>query len=161
MLQGYLAELKKIKLLSREEEKLLWEKEAAGDETAHQKLISAYQPLVFKIAMGFHMAEEITMELIQEGTVGLLEAAESYDYTKGVAFSLFAMHRIRGSMCDFLAREYAQTAISLDKEAYDGYSYDHGLVAFDSIGVPKIYQFKVTASDGVSSADRFFDEFYC
>lgn len=121
MLQGYLAELKKIKLLSREEEKLLWEKEAGGDEAAHQKLISAYQPLVFKIAMGFHMAKEITMELIQEGTVGLLEAAESYDYTKGVAFSLFAMHRIRGSMCDFLAREYAQTAISLDKEAYDGY----------------------------------------
>ena len=43
-----------------------------------------------------------------------------------------------------------------DEEAYDGYSYDHGLVAFDSIGVPKIYQFKVTASDGVNSSDRYF-----
>lgn len=43
-----------------------------------------------------------------------------------------------------------------DEEAYDGYTYDHGAVAFDSIGVPKIYQFRVTASDSVSSADRLF-----
>lgn len=121
MLQEYLAELKKITLLSREEETFLWEREAAGDEAAHQKLISAYQPLVFKIAMSFHMTEEVSMELIQEGTVGLLEAAESYDHTKGVAFSLFAMHRIRGSMCDFLNREYAHATVSLDKETFDGY----------------------------------------
>lgn len=43
-----------------------------------------------------------------------------------------------------------------DEEGYDNLSYDYGLVAFNSIGVPKIYQFKVTASDGVSSSDRFF-----
>ena len=120
MLQEYLAELKKIKLLTREEERSLWEQEAAGDEQAHQKLIFAYQPLVFKVAMGFHMPEEMTMELVQEGTVGLLEAAEAYDWTKGVAFSLFAIHRIRGRMCDFLSREHAQPAVSLDTESFDG-----------------------------------------
>lgn len=43
-----------------------------------------------------------------------------------------------------------------DEEAYDGFAYDYGAIAFDSIGVPKIYQFKVTASDGVASTDRFF-----
>lgn len=43
-----------------------------------------------------------------------------------------------------------------DEEAYDKFSYDFGAVAFDSIGVPKIYQFKVRASDGVSSSDRLF-----
>ena len=42
------------------------------------------------------------MELIQEGMVGLLEAAESYDYKRQVAFSLFASYRIRGSMVDYL-----------------------------------------------------------
>lgn len=120
MLQGYLAELKKLSFFPGRR-KLLWEKEAAGDETAHQKLISAYQLPGFQIAMGFHMAEEITMELIQEGTVGLLEAAElEADYTKGVV-QLFCHAPDPGDMCDFLAREYAQTAISLDKEAYDGY----------------------------------------
>lgn len=71
MLQQYLTELKKIKMLSPEEERELWIREEEGDEAAHQKLISSYQPLVFKTAVQFHMPEEITLELIQEGTVGL------------------------------------------------------------------------------------------
>ena len=121
MLQKYLEELKKIKLLSPAEEKELWIREAAGSEAAHQKLISSYQPLVFKTAVQFHMPEEITLELIQEGTVGLLEAAESFDHTKGVAFSLYAVHRIRGRMCDFLSREFSREELSLDRKAAEGW----------------------------------------
>lgn len=45
------------------------------------------------------------MDVVQEGTVGLIEAAESYDHRRGVAFSLFAVHRIRGRMMDWLAAE--------------------------------------------------------
>ena len=122
MLQKYLMELKKIKVLSQEEERELWIREEEGDEVAHQKLISSYQPLVFKTAVQFHMPEEVTLELIQEGTVGLLEAAESYDYTKGVAFSLYAIHRIRGRMCDFLNREFSRDELSLDRETAEGWS---------------------------------------
>lgn len=122
MLQKYLTELKKIRMLSPEEERALWIREEDGDETAHQKLISSYQPLVFKTAVQFHMTEEITLELIQEGTVGLLEAAESYDYTKGVAFSLYAVHRIRGRMCDFMNREFSRDELSLDREIAEGWS---------------------------------------
>ena len=121
MLQKYLEELKKIKLLSPEEEKELWIREAEGSEAAHQQLISAYQPLVFKTAAQFHMPEEVTLELIQEGTVGLLEASESYDHTRGVAFSLYAVHRIRGRMCDFLDREFSRDELSLDKEIAEGW----------------------------------------
>ena len=122
MLQKYLTELKKIKMLSPEEERELWIREEEGDEAAHQKLISSYQPLVFKTAVQFHMPEEVTLELIQEGTVGLLEAAESYDYTKGVAFSLYAVHRIRGRMCDFMNREFSRDELSLDRETAEGWS---------------------------------------
>ena len=122
MLQKYLTELKKIKMLSPEEERELWIREEEGDEAAHQKLTSSYQPLVFKTAVQFHMTEEITLELIQEGTVGLLEAAESYDYTKGVAFSLYAVHRIRGRMCDFMNREFSHDELSLDREIAEGWS---------------------------------------
>jgi len=121
MLQKYLSELNKTKLLPLEEERKLWEQEKAGSEEAHQKLICAYQPLVFKTAIQFRLPEELTMELIQEGTVGLLEASETYDYTKGVAFSLFAIHRIRGRMCDFLKRETAHTLVSLDRENEEGW----------------------------------------
>ena len=122
MLQKYLTELKKIKMLSPEEERELWIREEEGDEAAHQKLTSSYQPLVFKTAVQFHMPEEVTLELIQEGTVGLLEAAESYDYTKGVAFSLYAVHRIRGRMCDFMNREFSREELSLDRETAEGWS---------------------------------------
>lgn len=122
MLQKYLTELKKIKMLSPEEERELWIREEEGDEAAHQKLTSSYQPLVFKTAVQFHMPEEITLELIQEGMVGLLEAVESYDYTKGVAFSLYAVHRIRGRMCDFMNREFFRDELSLDRETAEGWS---------------------------------------
>ena len=109
-------------MLSPEEERELWIREEEGDEAAHQKLTSSYQPLVFKTAVQFHMPEEITLELIQEGMVGLLEAVESYDYTKGVAFSLYAVHRIRGRMCDFMNREFSRDELSLDRETAEGWS---------------------------------------
>jgi RNA polymerase sporulation-specific sigma factor len=104
MLQGYLEELGKTKLLEPTEERALWERVAQGDLQAHKKLMTAYQPLVFKIAISFQLPEGDTMELIQEGMVGLLEAAENYDYTRGVAFSVFASFRIKGSMVDYLKK---------------------------------------------------------
>lgn len=104
MLQGYLEELRKTKLLEPVEERALWERVAQGDLQAHKKLMTAYQPLVFKIAISFQLPEGDTMELIQEGMVGLLEAAENYDYTRGVAFSVFASFRIKGSMVDYLKK---------------------------------------------------------
>lgn len=104
MLQGYLEELRKTKLLEPVEERALWERVAQGDLQAHKKLMTAYQPLVFKIAISFQLSEGDTMELIQEGMVGLLESAENYDYTRGVAFSVFASFRIKGSMVDYLKK---------------------------------------------------------
>ena len=104
MLQGYLEELRKTKLLEPTEERAMWKRVAQGDLQAHKKLMTAYQPLVFKIAISFQLPEGDTMELIQEGMVGLLEAAENYDYTRGVAFSVFASFRIKGSMVDYLKK---------------------------------------------------------
>lgn len=104
MLQSYLEELRKTKLLEPKEEQLLWERVAEGDVEAHQKLMVAYQPLVFKLAISFQLQESETMELVQEGMVGLLEAAENYDYTRGVAFSVFATFRIKGRMLDYLKK---------------------------------------------------------
>lgn len=104
MLKAYLEELRKTKLLEQAEEAALWERVAQGDMQAHQKLMTAYQPLVFKLAISFQLPENETMELIQEGMVGLLEAAENYDYTRGVAFSVFASFRIKGSILDYLKK---------------------------------------------------------
>lgn len=132
MLQRYLEEIKKTPLLSQEEEYALWELEKHGDMEAHNRLMTSYQPLVFKIATSFRLPEEETLELIQEGMVGLLEAAESYDYTRNVSFSLFASYRIKGSMLDFLKESSNKGLLYLDSDIANGYTLKEALVA-DSI----------------------------
>lgn len=106
--------MKKIEILSPEEEARLWEAcKTRGDERARAKLIQSYQPLVFKQATPYRGSEHV-MDVIQEGTVGLIEAVESFNPTRGVAFSLFAVHRIRGRMKDFLKKEGASDAPCID-----------------------------------------------
>ncbi len=129
MLKEYLAELQKTPLLARGEEAELWQRCAGGDREAYNRLITSYQPLVFKIAAGFKLPEQQLMELVQEGTLGLLEAAERYDYTRGVAFSVFAMHRIRGRMLDFLERDDSGRSFSLDDTNAAGVAWADVLAA--------------------------------
>ena len=88
MLDSYLAELEKIKLLSPEEERALWQAyKEHDDESARTALIEHYQPLVFREAMAYYRVVPDVMDCVQEGTVGLIEAVERFDYAKGVAFS--------------------------------------------------------------------------
>ena len=127
MLQSYLEELRNTPLLEPEEERRLWEQSAQGDLAAHQRLMTSYQPLVCKIAASFKLGEAETMELIQEGMVGLLEAAESYDYKRQVAFSLFASFRIKGSMVDYLRRADRKGLVYLDSEISQGFTLSDAL----------------------------------
>ncbi len=113
-LEDYIRELKKIELLAPEEEARLWRAyKGRHDEDARARLIQSYQPLVFKQAAPYRASEHV-MDVIQEGTVGLIEAVESYDPGRGVAFSLFAVHRIRGRMKDFLKKEGATDVVCID-----------------------------------------------
>ena len=129
MLQRYLEEIQKTPLLTPSEEYALWELEKAGDLDAHKRLMTSYQPLVFKIAASFKLSEEDTLELIQEGMVGLLEAAESYDHTRGVAFSLFASYRIKGSMLDFLKKSSNRGLLYLETELTEGFTLKESLAS--------------------------------
>lgn len=103
MLSEYISSLPKEGKLSREEEARLWDAyKNEGELEARQKLIEHYQLLVFKEATKYPVQETVLLDLIQEGTVGLMEAAEKFDIEQGVAFFLYAIHRIRGRMLDFL-----------------------------------------------------------
>lgn len=124
-LKQYLGELKKIRLLTAEEEQLLWQDFKETDNLdCRRKIIESYQPLVFKAAANWQTDETTLMDIIQEGTVGLIEAVENYDYTRGVAFSIYASHRIRGRMLNYMEREgkrkftYMDTPITNDEESY-------------------------------------------
>lgn len=115
MLEDYLQELQKITLLQPEEEAALWQAyKEGGDAGARSRLIEQYQPLVFKEAMRWNIHTDLLLDALQEGTLGLMEAVERYDHSRGVAFPLFAVHRIRGAILDYLKREGAVSAMSLD-----------------------------------------------
>lgn len=114
----YLEELKKISLLSMDEEQLLWRGyKENGDISCRRQLIEHYQPLVFKVAMRWRSEQALIMDIVQEGTIGLIEAVETYDYLRGVAFSLYATHRIRGQIIDYLEREGSGNLAYIDNQA--------------------------------------------
>lgn len=119
-LHQYVAELKKIKLLTPEDEGRLWRNyKEAGDLDSRRQIIEQYQPLVFKVVLKWQANESAMMDLVQEGTVGLIEAVEGYDHTRGVAFSLYALHRIRGRVMNYFAREGKLDWVYMDSPSLD------------------------------------------
>ncbi len=113
-LKRYVEELKKIKTLDLATEQGLWQAYKDGDDReARRILIESYQPLVFKQAMQFRLMDNI-MDIVQEGTIGLIEAVENYDYQRGAAFSLYAVHRIRGRMLNFVKKEGCADVACID-----------------------------------------------
>ena len=114
-LQEYLAEITKIVLLEPVAERALWLGfKQQGDMECRRRLIENYQPLVIKALARWRANEALLMDLVQEGTIGLIEAVENFDPDRGVAFSLFAIHRIRGRMLNYLAKENKTCQCSLD-----------------------------------------------
>lgn len=119
MLADYMAELDKIELLAPDVEAKLWhDYRENDDEEARATLIEHYQPLVFREALRYRNSVADVMDCVQEGTVGLIEAVERFDVHKGVAFSLYAVHRIRGRILDFLRKE-GKSGIVMAGEAED------------------------------------------
>ena len=105
MFSTYMKKLSAVKKLTPEEEKKLWRAyKDQGDAAARRRIIEAYQPLVFREVYPYRSLSA-AMDAVQEGTIGLIEAVERYDPHHGAAFSLYAVHRVRGRIHDFLRRE--------------------------------------------------------
>lgn len=105
VLTAYLAELQRVALLTPDEERELWHRyRVHGEAEGRRRLIEAYQPLVFKVVMQVRPPEAVLMDMLQEGTVGLIEAVERFDHTRGIRFSTFAPYRIRGRVLNALRR---------------------------------------------------------
>ncbi len=94
ILQFYLKDIGKIKLLKKDEELTLGERVAKGDEKeakiARKKLIQANLRLVVSIAKRYTGQGVLFMDLVQEGSLGLIRAVDKYDYKKGFKFSTYA-----------------------------------------------------------------------
>ena len=121
MFSDYVKKLADVQKLTPAEEGELWRAyKERGDEAARRRIIESYQPLVFREVMPYR-ALPAGMDAVQEGTIGLIEAVERYDPTRGVAFSLYAVHRVRGRILDFLRREgrVDLPCLEAETEAYE------------------------------------------
>ncbi len=103
-LQTYLKEIGKISLLKSEEERNLGKliKEQNSD-IAKRKLIQANLRLVVSIAKKYIGQGVNFMDLVQEGSIGLIRAAEKFDYSKNFKFSTYATWWIKQSIIRAIA----------------------------------------------------------
>ncbi len=97
-----------VPVLSREEElalATLWRQK--GDAAALQKLISAYTRLAVALASKFKGYGLPVADLVQEGTIGLLQAANRFEPQRDIRFSTYASWWVRASIQDYILRNWS------------------------------------------------------
>lgn len=101
-LSFYTNEAFKYPTLTREEENNLVKLMQSGDKQAAKELIKANLKLVVRIAFEYKKNHRQVMDLIQEGTLGLIKAAQKYDSGKGARFSYYASWWIRSFILKYI-----------------------------------------------------------
>jgi RNA polymerase primary sigma factor len=96
--KAYLNDIKKVKLLSREEERELASRIQQGDRQALVKLVSANLRFVTQVARGYQGMGIPMEDLIGFGNLGLFDAANKFDPDKGVKFISFAVWYVRAEI---------------------------------------------------------------
>jgi len=97
-LELYFESIRKIPLVSRQEESILAGKIAKGDKAALNRLVEGNLRLVVRIAKSMWTPPYSLLDLIQDGNIGLVKAAERFDATQNVKFSTYAVWWIRQSI---------------------------------------------------------------
>ncbi len=106
-LHSYLAEIRKYPFLSREEEFQLSQKfREKGDINAVTRLILSHLRLTVSIAMKYKRLPFNTMDLIQEGNVGLMHAVKKYDPYKNVRVATYAAWWIRAYILKYILQNW-------------------------------------------------------
>ena len=102
-LQLFLKDIGKARLLTAQQEVMLAKRIERGDLDAKQRMIESNLRLVVSIAKNYRNQGLPFLDLIQEGTLGLVRAAEKFDYRKGFRFSTYATWWIRQAIARALA----------------------------------------------------------
>ena len=104
--QLFLKELSRIRKLSPEEERTLFERYKQGDHEAGKQLVEANLPFVVEIARRYTGHGVEYLDLIQDGSMGLMRALELFDPDKGARLSTYAESRVKQSIFRAFAEKY-------------------------------------------------------
>jgi RNA polymerase primary sigma factor len=104
-LQLFLKAIGRVRLLRAQEEVELAKRIERGDLNAKQKMVESNLRLVVSIAKNYRHQGLPFLELIQEGTIGLVRAVEKFDYRKGYKFSTYASWWIRQAIARAVAEK--------------------------------------------------------
>ena len=131
-LQLFLKDIGKVRLLTAQEEVDLAKRIERGDLDAKQKMVESNLRLVVSIAKNYRNQGLPFLDLIQEGTLGLVRAAEKFDYRKGFKFSTYATWWIRQAV----ARALADAGQQLGRTGDDGVD---GVIKEDPLGLDVVH----------------------
>jgi RNA polymerase primary sigma factor len=101
-IQAYFSKIRHRPLLTPESERELSMRIMGGDQGARQELVESNLKLVVKIAKAYMLPGLNLLDLIQEGNVGLIQAASKFDYRKNVKFSTYAAWWIKQAVVRFV-----------------------------------------------------------
>ena len=105
-------------LLNAQEEKELAKRVASGDKSAVEKLVNSNLKLVICIARKFSASDDCIMDIIQEGSLGLLNAAEKYNENFNTRFSTYAYPWVLQYMVRFINNKNSLISIPHKKEEF-------------------------------------------
>ena len=114
-LDKYLQEIGKVELISAEEEVRLAQRIKQGDKIALEKLTKANLRFVVSVAKQYQNQGLSLPDLINEGNLGLIKAAQRFDETRGFKFISYAVWWIRQSILQALAEQSRIVRLPLNK----------------------------------------------
>src|ERR1041384_4158723 len=114
-LDKYLHEIGKVDLITAEEEVILAQKIREGDQAALERLTKTNLRFVVSVAKQYQNQGLTLGDLINEGNLGLIKAAERFDETRGFKFISYAVWWIRQSILQALAEQSRIVRLPLNK----------------------------------------------
>lgn len=114
-LEKYFQDVNKIEMITSEEEVVLAQRIQDGDEAALEKLVKANLRFVVSVAKQYQNKSLTLNDLINEGNLGLIKAAQKFDHTRGFKFISYAVWWIRQSIMQALAEHSRLVRIPLNK----------------------------------------------
>jgi RNA polymerase primary sigma factor len=114
-LDKYLTEIGKVELINAEQEVELAKKIKEGDQRAMEKLVKANLRFVVSVAKQYQNQGLTLPDLINEGNLGLIKAAQRFDETRGFKFISYAVWWIRQSILQALAEQARIVRLPLNK----------------------------------------------